>query len=82
MTVAELTSLGWYVNDGVLTIDWDSYEHNEAVKEEVVLLMKGCKCETGCKTGRCSCRKKGQTCFEGCSCVNCLNLPVSVDMVD
>lgn len=33
MTVAELTSFGWHVNDGVLEIDWDSYEHNEAVKE-------------------------------------------------
>ena len=39
-------------------------------------------CKTGCKTGRCSCRKKGQTCSEGCSCVNCLNLPVSVDIVE
>ena len=33
MTVAELTSFGWHVNDGLLKIDWDSYEHNEAVKE-------------------------------------------------
>ena len=46
MTVAELTSFGWHVNDGLLKIDWDSYEHNEAVKEWVVQLMKGCMCKT------------------------------------
>lgn len=36
--------------------------------------MKGCKCKTGCTTGRCGCWKKGQNCSEGCSYLHCSNL--------
>ena len=36
----------------------------------MLLLTKGCKCKAGCVTGRCGCRKKGQSCTEGCSCLH------------
>ena len=45
------------------------------MNERVLLLTKVCKCNTGCVTGRCGCRKKGQSCAEGCSCLHCSNLP-------
>ena len=77
MEVAEITSYGWNVIDGILSIDCDSDENQAAVNERVLLLTKGCKCKTGCTTGRCGCRKKGQSCSEGCSCLHCSNLPNS-----
>ena len=33
------------------------------------------QCKTGCVTGRCGCKRKGQCCSEGCSCLHCTNLP-------
>jgi len=33
----------------------------------------GCACRAGCKCNRCSCRKEGKLCIEGCSCLNCGN---------
>jgi hypothetical protein len=75
MQVADITTCGWNVTDGILSIDWDSDENRAAVNERVLLLTKGCKCKTGCTTGRCGCRKKGQSCSEGCACLHCLNLP-------
>ena len=44
-----------------------------------MLLTKGCKCKTGCTTGRCGCKRKQQVCSEGCTCTHCLNLPHSCD---
>ena len=79
MTVAQLTDFGWNITDSVLTVDWDSDDHQEAVKERVLLLMKGCKCNTGRMTGKSGCKKKKQNCSEGCSCLNCLNLPATSD---
>ena len=40
------------------------------------LLMKGCKCVTGCNT-RCSCRRNDRQCSEGCECINCTNISVN-----
>lgn len=77
MQVATITNFGWNLADNVLTIDWDSAENQAAVNERVLLLTKGCHCKTGCTTGRCGCRKKGQNCTEGCSCLHCSNLPNS-----
>ena len=37
------------------------------------LLLKGCKCATGCSTKRCGCRKNGKDCSVGCGCRNCDN---------
>ncbi len=68
MQVADITTCGWNVTDGILSIDWDSDENQAAGNERVLLLTKGCQCKTGCTTGRCGCRKKGQSCSEGCAC--------------
>ena len=35
---------------------------------------RGCKCVTGCITGRCSCRRKQKECGEGCQCLYCTNI--------
>lgn len=75
MQVADITTCGWNVIDGILSIDWDSEENRAAVNERVLLLTKGCQCKTGCTTGRCGCRRKGQSCSEGCACLHCSNLP-------
>ena len=37
------------------------------------MLLKGCKCVTGCKSRVCGCRKKDIKCSEGCQCTNCEN---------
>jgi len=79
MQLAPVTSYGWNIIDGILTMDWDSTENITAVKKRVLLLTKGCKCKTGCTTGRCGCKRKGQNCSEGCSCLHCSNLPASSD---
>ena len=75
MQVADITSCGWNVIDGILSIEWDSDDNQAAISERILLLTKGCKCRTGCTTGRCGCQKKGQSCSEGCMCQHCSNLP-------
>ena len=50
---------------------------SQPLKQRVMVLTRGCKCKTGCSTGRCGCRKKGIQCLEGCLCINCTNLPTS-----
>jgi len=47
MQLAAVTSYGWNIIDGILTMDWDSTENITAVNERVLLLTKGCKCKTG-----------------------------------
>ena len=45
------------------------------------LLLRGCKCVTGCKTGRCSCKKANRECAEGCQCKDCVNITKVVSAV-
>ena len=76
MVLAPLNGNGWTQKDdeNKLCIDWDSEDNMSRVKERVRLLMKGCGCKTGCKTGRCGCRKNGNTCGPGCRCTDCENV--------
>ena len=37
-------------------------------------MLHGRKCATGCVSGRCSCKRKGKLCSEGCQCLNCTNI--------
>ena len=74
MVLQPLTCHGWHIHEDNLTIDWDSVENIKAIRERVSLLTKGCKCKTGCTTGRCGCKKKGRQSFVGCMCTNCSNL--------
>ena len=41
----------------------------------MALIRKGCACKTGCRTGRCKCKKSGSQCGPGCKCLNCSNVP-------
>ena len=76
MNLALLTNFGWSETGSGIAIDWDSEDNLQAVQQRILMLTKGCKCKTGCVTGRCKCYKKDQKCLEGCSCQNCKNLPV------
>ena len=73
MLLLPMTSYGWCMNDGTLTVtvEWDTEANIKAIKERVDVLTKGCKCATGCTTNRCSCKKKGKKCSAGCECTNC-----------
>ena len=72
-----LTDYGWTLSDNKLAVLWDTPENLETIRQRVHLLLKGCKCVTGCTTRRCSCKKKNTQCFEGCQCTNCLNMPIT-----
>ncbi len=82
MAVRPLTDYGWKVNGDTLTFDWDSDINMEAVKQRVAALLRGCRCKTGCKTARCGCRKKGNTCSEGCECTDCSNTQTTLQQPD
>lgn len=72
-----VTEFGWKVVDNTLTVVWDSNENMAMIQERVSQLLNGCKCKTGCKTRRCSCRKSNRNCGEGCECSNCCNVNVN-----
>ena len=74
MNLASLNGNGWEMEDGVLKIFWDTPENMKKVKDRVRLLMNGCGCKSGCRTGRCGCRKRGSVCGAGCRCMNCENV--------
>ena len=76
MTLKCLTDYGWKLEDDTLSVIWDSEENMSAVQERVAMLLRGCKCATGCTTRRCSCLKRGKHCSVGCECTNCSNGPV------
>ena len=72
--VLPLTDYGWRVTDGILGVLWDTDDNVEAVRSRVQLLLRGCKCKTGCKTRHCKCIKSDRLCSAGCQCQNCTNL--------
>ena len=73
MLLKPLTDYGWRIEGEKLMYEWDSEENMAVVRQRVDTLLKGCHCKTGCKTARCSCRKKEAQCAAGCECVNCHN---------
>ena len=76
MSLQPITQYGWSITNDKLTIVWDTTENMQAVRDRVKLLMRGCKCVTGCNT-RCSCRRNDRQCSEGCECINCTNISVN-----
>ena len=74
MALEPITQHGWAEQDGLLTFIWDTAKNMQAIRDRVKLILKGCKCITGCKTGRCSCKKSGRKCAEGCECISCSNM--------
>ena len=77
MVLRPITEYGWDLNDGKLTVIWDTQTNMQAIRDRVNLLLRGCKCVTGCSTGRCSCRRSKRQCSEGCQCVNCSNTVIA-----
>ena len=77
MALQPMTSYGWEVCNQELFIVWDTPENQAAIRHRVNLLLRGCKCTTGCSTGRCGCKRNKRHCSEGCQCKNCCNLPCS-----
>jgi len=73
MILAPLDGNGWVLENGVLSIFWDTPENMQKVKQRVRLLMNGCGCKSGCRTRRCSCKKRNSVCGAGCRCVHCEN---------
>ena len=65
---------GWKMSNSGLEVIWDTPENMKAVQDRVTLLLKGCKCVSGCKTRRCHCRRTNTQCTEGCECIHCQNI--------
>ena len=55
------------------SVVWDTEENMQLVRERVNLLLRGCKCVTGCKNRVFGCKGKNSKCIEGCQCINCEN---------
>ena len=47
---------------------------------EATIAMTVCECKSGCKTGRCKCKKNKLVCTEMCICVECENVNESVSI--
>ena len=73
MLLAPLDCNGWTKNNETLEIFWDTAENIQKIRQRVRLLMNGCGCKSGCRTGRCGCKKKGEVCGTGCRCAHCEN---------
>ncbi len=69
-----ITSYSWAFTDSQRSVVWDTLDNIQVIREKVSLLLQGCKCATGCTTGRCGCRKNNRQCSEGYQCKNCTNL--------
>ena len=63
MVLQPITEYGWTLSDNKLTVVWDTPENVQAIRARVNLLLKGCKCVTGCTSKRCGCKKKKHTLF-------------------
>ena len=57
MSLKPITDYGWQLVDNTLTVVWDTPKNIASIRNRVRLLLRGCKCVTGCTTGRCGCKK-------------------------
>ena len=71
MTLAYLNGNGVILKDENQEILWDTPENIQSVRQHVRLLMNGCGCKSGCRTGQCSCKKSARDCGAGCRCTHC-----------
>ena len=66
---------GWKVIENEkIEVVWDTEDNIKKIRKRAEILLKGCKCKTGCKSGRCKCRREKNDCSEGCECINCENI--------
>ena len=68
-----ITENGWTIENTKLCVVWDTEENMQLVRERVDLLLRRCKCVTGCKNRVYGCKRKNSKCTEGCQCINCEN---------
>lgn len=73
----DLSEFGWKRVNEILYPVWDTEANMQAINSKVKRLTSGCKCKKGC-TGRCGCRRAGQECGPGCSCLNCTNKEIEL----
>ena len=52
MVLKPITDYGWTLSDNKLAFLWDTPENMETIRQRVHLLLKGCRCVTGCTTRR------------------------------
>ena len=74
MVLQPVNHYGWTCDDNKLSVIWDTPQNMQAVRDRISVLLKGCKCITGCTSKRCSCKRKETYCSEGCECINCRNI--------
>ncbi len=79
VVLAPLNGNGWTKTNETLEIFWDTAENIQNIRQKVQLLMNGCGCKSGCKSGRCSCKKRSEFCGSGCRCVHCGNTGSSLE---
>ncbi len=79
LVLQPVTNYGWTLTEGKLCIVWDTPSNLQVIRDRVSLLLRGCKCATGCATGRCGCKRSKRPCSEGCQCKNCLNITSRTD---
>ena len=75
MILLPLDAFGWKTQGTDISVEWDSPDNIEKVRNRVAFLLHGCKCKTGCGTLRCKCLKASRPCGPGCSCLQCQNMP-------
>ena len=68
---------GWLLHCDKYTIDWESTEVQQSIRQQIEFLTKGCNCKKGCRTLRCGCRKRSRNCGPGCLCQGCSNVTIS-----
>ena len=73
------TESGWKKHEDEIVYDWECPEMERKVKETIDFLLKGCSCKKGCATLRCKCKKNGNPCGPGCTCIGCKNVLLQVE---
>lgn len=86
MILLPLDGFGWKTQGTTISVEWDSPDNIEKVRNRVAFLLHGCKCKTGCATLRCKCLKACRPCGPGCGCLQCQNregnsIPIIIDLL-
>ena len=68
VTLLPLDCFGWKVNGNKVSVEWDSPDNIQQVRNRVAFLTHRSGCKTGCATARCKCVKAGHQWGAGCGC--------------
>ena len=69
-SVPSPSSHGWQLVDNALAVHW---MQQKPAPDELLLLSR-CRCQTGCASARCSCRRFGLQCTDAWKCNDCENV--------